>query len=188
MLRTRRLHPSLFLAGLLSIVLIIWLAETEQNLREDHAPSLPPQDADYYMENFHLSETDGQGVVMRQLSGAKLVHYNHDRTDLHHPMLTLHEDNLPRWRISASQGRLTQQYLALQDDVRIQQLNPTDRQPLQVKANNLNIDMINRASYSSGQVEITQATASILAEGMHLQFDDRRLQLQSHVRGSYVQP
>lgn len=189
MLRTRRLPPSLFLAALLATILVVWLAETEQNLRESSTPIVPPEEADYYMENFHLSETDSDGRILRQLSGDRLAHYTNDHTDLQAPKLTLNEDQQPGWRITADKGQLKQsQQLELQYHIHILQLNAPADERLLVKTQNLTIDMQSRESHSEGLVEISQANATIQAQGMRLLFDERQLQLQSQVRGNYVQP
>ena len=188
MLRTRKLPPSLFLAGLLSIALVLWLAETEQNLRD--SPSTESDNADYYMENFHLTETNAQGTAIRWLEGNKLAYYNQQNTQLSQPVLTIREqDQEQLWRLSAEQGMIEQHHiLQLRDQVHVERLEVTESQRLTVQAEDLRIDLNSREGISVGHVEIQKGNGALQATGMQLQLDSRQVHLLSEVRGVYAQP
>jgi LPS export ABC transporter protein LptC len=188
MLRTRRLPPSLFLAGLLSTAMVLWLAETEQNLRE----SAPAENdgADYYMENFQLTETDAQGQPIRWLEGSKLAYHNSQNTQLTQPVLTIREQQQDQlWRLSAEQGMIEDTHiLQLENQVHIERLDAIKNQRINVVAEDLRIDLTTRKGASSGKVEIQKANSTLQAVGMQLQLDTRQVHLLSEVRGVYAQP
>ncbi|MDH5301159.1 MAG: LPS export ABC transporter periplasmic protein LptC [Gammaproteobacteria bacterium] len=185
---SRGLQPTLIIALLLAVVVILWLTETEQQLRNADTSALLNEEADYYMENFRLSETDEQGKLTKQLSGSRLAHFADRHTELQSPDITILQDDQPLWRLTAEQGSLLKGQLTLNHNVRIEQLADHAARYLQVETDQLNVDMNTRTSYAPGLVQIYYASATIQAHGMHLLFDSRQMQLHSKVRGTYVQP
>ncbi len=179
----------LFPALLAATALVLWLPDARQPTAEK---SQPPSDADYYMEQFQLLQSDTQGRSRHWLRAAHLA--QHDGiTRLRQPELILSTDGddttTDRWRLRAASGRIEHQTrVFLQGDVQIQHMGASTSPKLQIFTPSLQLDLDWETAETVQAVTVLAPQGRLQARGLRLSLKEHRLQLLAQVRGVYAQP
>jgi len=145
----------------------------------------PPQQADYFMENYTIISADAKGQPFRWLSGNRLTHYSNQYTALTQPKLQLSIDK-QHWLLLAKSGHINKnQKIELDGNVNIQQLNGKEKS-LVVKTEHLDVSLSDNTASTKHKVYVNNENGEVNAVGMSINFDQHQLRLLSNVKGHYV--
>lgn len=177
------------LLALLGLVLLagasIWLARRTPEPASAPAPPTIEQ-PDYYFRDATLHRYEGTGPAGMVLHAADIRHFpDSGYSALTTINLTYHARDGARWLIRAAHGTLPDQgeVLALRGDVRI--TRPDSTPPVQITAEQLDINMNTRIARSDSPVTMQQGAMRVQGTGLTVWLKTRRLEMRQAVRGYY---
>lgn len=172
-------------AAALGLLGLQWLRETTQNndqAMQDQQISAP----DYFMNNFTIITTHGNGTPYQKISGDKLTHFTQDTTQIENPIITLNAENQSIWQTTADHGVATMSnQLTLDGNVNIEQINDAFN-TINISTEALTFDLTSRTAESMLPVEAVSPHGTINANGMSVDIEKQHIQLYSGVKAAYV--
>ncbi len=185
-MRLRR--PSLFLPALLAAAaLALWFPGG----RDEQRPGAPPpSDADYFLQQVKLVETDASGQPLRWLQAEHLAHYPDGTTELRRPRLALRSQTgsgPQHWRLQAERGRIRQSnQVALEGAVRLERRGDGKQPPLTLLTERLQLDLQAQTARTDAPLTLITDQGRLQARGLRASLAEQRLQLLAEVRGQYA--
>lgn len=145
-----------------------------------------PAQPDFFMENSHITMLNPDGSVRYELTSERATHRaNEDRTRLDEPhLLYFREDEQEPWSVTSRTGWITEggDRVQLHDDVLLKQQIPGE--PVsEMTTSALTVFPARDYAETDRDVRIEAASGVTTATGMHVYFQDGRMQLLSNVRG-----
>lgn len=144
---------------------------------------------DALMENFSATKMDEQGKPHFIISAKQLHHYpEDDSTTLDGPVLTTISNEGTAIRASAMQGKITSKgdKIFLQDNVEMQRDASTQQDKLTLKTESLQMLPKQNLITTDRPVTLTDATTTVNAVGLEMDYKLRTFKLLSRVRSEYV--
>lgn len=185
-------HPArrvfLFL-GLIALVLVSWWLSESPTIIPLKRGEAPQEKPDYHMKRLKLRVMDSRGALNYLVSAQDLAHFKTDDvTALEDLQVILYRGETPFWVAQARQGRLVgaRQMLELSGDVYVERLTAGGRAPLEIRAEDLLVDLAAETARSDRPVTVVQSgMGRIGATGMRMDLVNDRLELQAQVRFVY---
>jgi len=187
-----RLHLSKGLWAALLLVLVAalswWLqrsVETESQSSTDQVRHEP----DYYMENFVSTSLDEMGRPAYRLDADNMLHYpDNDSATLEKPHLIVFRGEEEFWDIRAESGLVLDkgESVMLQGEVVILRVTTGGAQALQIYTSDLTVRPDEKYAETAAEVTIKDGRGVTQAVGMWADLNQRRVELLSNVRGTYV--
>jgi len=144
---------------------------------------------DYEVQGIHGQRTDLTGSVTDSFQAESLRHYPEpDRTELRAPVMILHEQGHPRWRLSADSAlsHRDNSDLSLHGNVRGESLATST--PLTLETASLLASRDRQTLSTEDQVVFRSGPSTLSSQGIRIDVRQGVLQLPAHVRGTYVLP
>lgn len=144
---------------------------------------------DYYMENFESTSLDEMGRPAYQLDAENMLHFpDDDSATLEKPHLIVFRGEEEFWDIRAESGLVLNkgESVILQGDVIILRVRPGDEEALQVYTSDLTVRPDEKYVETDAEVTIKDGQGVTRAVGMWADLNQRRVELLSNVRGTYV--
>lgn len=174
-----------FLLVALTVIITLQLDKKEHQATPSANQPNQSTEADYFMENYTIISVADNGEAFRWLSGKSLTHYMNNVTDLIQPTLQFSDDD-QYWLLSAKNGTIEERdTLAFDGDVKIHQLGGRTK-ALNIYVDHLDISLKENTASTQSKVTVSNNDSQIVATGMQIDFDNRRLRLLSNVKGQYV--
>ena len=172
--------------ALLLVILGNWLTEEGVKQVDKRLAAEPEVQQDYYLNDFSITVLNEHGLPQHRLQAKQLSHFTTgEQTRLQQLELVVFKQNTVEWQIVAERGEINQ----LQNEVlllgKVQLLQPTGDQPLQLTTSALRIQPDLGYASTDQPVTLTQAGNRIHAVGMKIEQKSQRLTLLSQVRGHY---
>lgn len=145
-------------------------------------------DFDYFLSEFELLEMDDSGALKHTLVAENLYHYpDRKQSTLARPRMMFYEDSRMAWEISAEQGVIQDEdrRIFLSGDVRINYMSRRQGQDFEVFTEQLYVWPEEQRAETDDPVRIEQLSRTTWSTGMKAEFEVRRLDLLSDVRGRY---
>lgn len=145
-----------------------------------------PTQPDFFMENSQITMLNPDGTVSYELTSRRATHLaNEDSTRLEAPNLLYYRaDEQQPWLVTSRTGWITEggDRVQLNDDVLLKQEIP-DEPVSQMTTSALTVFPSRDYAETDQDVRIEAVSGVTTATGMHVYFQDGRLQLLSNVRG-----
>jgi lipopolysaccharide export system protein LptC len=155
---------------------------------ESQIPDTAVDDFDYFLSDFELAEMDQRGELKHTLIAENLYHYpDREQSTLAQPRMMFYEESRMAWKISAEQGIIQDEdrQVFLSGDVRINYMSQRPEQDFEIFTERLNVWQEEQRAETGDPVRIEQLSGTTSSTGMKAEFDVRRLDLLSEVRGHY---
>jgi len=177
----------LFVVAILATVLLAWQDESQDapnfggNLRQD--------EPDSFIVNGKQTLFDEQGNVSSIIKSEKTQHYpDKNMALLTEPNLLIYRDDGTQWRITADSGEydLNEESIELEKNVVIIR---DEQLATHWKLTTESLTILNKSRYITTKqaVTISNSVSVMNAVGMKAWLDNKKIELTSNVRGSYVQ-
>ena len=185
----------MFVHRVLPLALLLLLASLTWWLQIKVAPgirqSAQPQrhDPDYIMENFEATTMNTQGNMEYRVTARKMAHFpDDDTTELERPLVTAYTDTVALWQVQAERGiaRTRNDEVFLAGTVIATRLPTPEQGAVTIDTSNLTINHADNLGVTPDKVTITEAHGVTRATGMRIYLKEKRLELLSNVRGTYV--
>jgi len=177
----------LFVVSILAVALIVWqnenkeIATNESNTGQD--------EPDFFIVNGKYTLFNEKGNISSIIKSEKAQHYpDRNIAELTEPnLLVYREDNTP-WRVTAKSGEydLDQEKIELEKNVVIIR-DEHLATPWKLTTESLTILNKSRFVTTKQSVTISDSVSIMKGIGMNAWLDDKKIELTSNVRGSYVQ-
>lgn len=154
----------------------------------DRPPVTASQQADYAMRDFHLIAMDADGRPGHTLAAQNLYHYaDRAQSTLTQPRMQFYEEDRPAWEISAERGLVSdaEREVVLNGEVEVRYAGETPARSFEIHTDELHVWPDDRRAETDEAVRIVQQSGVVHSVGMTAELDQRRLRLESRVRGYY---
>lgn len=145
-------------------------------------------DSDYSFTGLAVSEMDPKGDLLHTLSAEQLYHYpQQELSILARPQFAFYSDSTKTWDIVAEKGTVEEadHSVLFSGDVQIEYAGEVPDQGFKLYTEELRVWPDDRRAETDHAVKIVQQSGEIDSIGMKAEFDSRRLDLLSNVRGTY---
>lgn len=144
---------------------------------------------DYYLNDFTVNAMDDSGHLRYRLHADHMTHYLDDDTaSLVRPNMVLFKQDGPTWNAAARRGWIGagQKTVRLNRDVLVWRDPLVKGSGLELQTDELHIIPDRQYAETDRPVTIAQDIGITRAVGMHVFFDQGRMELLADVRGRYV--
>lgn len=184
----QRRNVVVFAALTLAALATGWIA---QQLRSDppRARDRGGHRPDFFLDDFALTTHDEHGRPVRQLEGARLVHYrDDDSTEIEGPEAQLLSNRGERWEARADRAWASAKGrdIRLDGEVRLHRPGNGDRPALRLRTDRLWVLPEEDYLETDHPVTLYSEDWTVEARGMRAWIRQGRLQLISHVRGTHA--
>lgn len=150
---------------------------------------LPPlaRQSDAYLTDFEVTVMDSAGRVYQRLEGERMIHFVGSRiSEVTRPQLTAYDREGMPWSARSETGLVNDEteQITLIGNVQVDHVDLHGR-PLQVRAEDLQLDTQRRAAATDRVVEITHYGGVTRGQGLRASLADGTLSLLADVRGEY---
>lgn len=161
----------------------VWLSDIGD--QRAALPKLAPNQPIYYMKQFALTAFDASGVAQHHLAAEHLAYYADNSAQLTQPKLRVVQDG-SQWDVVAHDGTLRpDDHIELSHQVRVVHSNANGGAGFEVTTETLDVDFVAGIAQTASPVKLVHQQGWLEAQGMHLQFNKKILNLQNKVRGYY---
>lgn len=138
---------------------------------------------DYFLINTHSLEFKADGVLERQFTSERTLHYLFKQeTAMDNPVLTFTNDEQDQWQVTASKAvskELTEELL-LTDGVSIL-MNNAEGQTAELTTEQLTIDFATENAFTDGAIVLTHELYRLTAIGMNADLKENVIHFKSEV-------
>jgi LPS export ABC transporter protein LptC len=140
----------------------------------------------YYLENFHLTHFDDQGVLHHTVQGKRLEqNAANGESLLHQPQAIFFRNNQATWEVTADNGWMD----ANRKNARLQQnvtINRLDNSQTKATTSIVHLELPQQIARNDVPVDIMQGANTLSGVGIEMFLAENRLKLLSDIRGRYV--
>lgn len=169
-----------------------WLAQTQEKV--DLEPSFGnASDIDYYLRDLNAITLQADGQLARTLQAPEAQHlFNSGATHLKQPVLFIHRQNQPPWRIESETGEISPEgdWVFLQGKVTITRAAlPPDIRPVQLYTSNVRVRPEQAYAETDESVKVYSNQDWLEATGMRAWLREPiSIQLLERVKSFYAPP
>jgi len=165
-----------------------WLLKTldRDMLIEDSAAVR--NSSDYSMGNFITQTMNNKGQIKYHLQAKGLIHYPSSNTQLKQPYFVFYAEGRPSWYALAEKGEVTPNgdKIFLQGKCSIKHYNKEGALQAEIISSDIFIEPEKRYAETKQPAKINSPLGVTETVGMRLMINERKIDLLSRVRGSYI--
>lgn len=181
--------PRVVLPTLLSMLGVLTLSGCEQfGGNKEIAPLFAATDPGYSVTDAELIETDAEGVPRYRLVAERIVQDPASSLiEVERPTLSIHEQGVVAWRVSADRGELpaNTRTMRLAGRVEVASARAEEAPALYLNADTLRYDFINGIADTDTEVTLVIDGHELQGTGLQANLKTRRVRLNESVQGRF---